>query len=524
VLGTLALLLVGCTRMGRAGASPELIVWTQSSLAKMSAHSPPASDETAREEAGSPLAVRIVSAAAASGVVANPECAVDGDAKTEVTFEWANGGLTLLLRVRQPSVLEAIRVTNGQTAPVIWLKEVAVGPDRSHLRDILSREINLPVRRAGDRAEFPLPPSVGRYVRVSFGGGGAMGSVSEVTLLGHENQPERHLYYLWGNLHRDIMDKLDYLEHELGATDLWLDYVETAFPQTNTNSGFAIWEETGALDEFQERGIRYWLLEHEAFTTMVNGPEDLRNDRKWETTLHRMRDVYARARALGFRGLVLDAEDYGGVRAEATERYKDVADYVDAWCFADEFGYGGLYYQRGLQFGRVLAEVWDCPVLQVYEARMYAGKGDCRAGNYWWLKGIHDAGIEIWIATERTYGAGNSEIADSKSPEYCKRWFVQMAQYIPRVHEAYPFAARVLPGFHPWNTAFAQPNYLPNYLDQQLRIARNCAFGYWIYNRGNEHAGDPKDVLDREFCARYGVAPEDYLEVFKRHPTCRTAR
>jgi hypothetical protein len=50
-----------------------------------------------------------------------------------------------------------------------------------------------------------------------------------------------------GNLERDYLAKLDYFERDLGATDLWLDLVETAFPQTNTNSGFDLWVDTGAL-------------------------------------------------------------------------------------------------------------------------------------------------------------------------------------------------------------------------------------------------------------------------------------
>ncbi len=472
----------------------------------------------------SPLRVRLVAAEARSGNFADPQNAIDGDPETKFTFEWGNGGASLLLKLGQPSVLDAVRVTNGDTNRLVWVTEVWVGPDREHLRSLLGRPVNLHMWRPRETTEIPLAPSAARYVRIRFAGGGQTGAISEVAFLGRENLPERHLMCWSGDVQQDFLDKLDYLGRDLGVTDIWLDYVETAFPQTNHNSGFQIWDENGTLREFQKRGIRYWLSEHEAFTQMVNGPEDLRDDLKWETTFRQMRDLYPKARALGFRGLVLDAEDYGGVTADATDRYKDVADFVDAWCFADEFGYAGLYYQRGLQFGRVLKEVWDCPLLQVYEARMYAGKDDCRAGNYWWLKGIHDAGIEIWIATERTYGAGNGEIADSEAPEHVRRWFVRLPEYIAKAHEAYPFAARILPGFHPWNTRLRRPNYLPKYLDEQLRTARNCALGYWIYNEGNAHAGDPRDVLDREFCKRYGVTPEDYLDVFRRYPTCRNAR
>ena len=195
---------------------------------------------------------------------------------------------------------------------------------------------------------------------------------------------------------------------------------------------------------------RYWLAEHEAFAFLVSRPEDLRDDRRRETTFRQARTLYARAKELGFRGLVFDAEDYDGVTEEAKQRYAESADYVDAWCFSDEFGPGGMYYLRGRQLGQVLAEVWHAPLMQVYEARMYAGKPGCRDGNYWWLRGIHDAGIEVWIATEKTYGAGQGEI-ETDAPAWLRSWFVQMPEFMAKVYDAYPFAARVLPGFHPWN-------------------------------------------------------------------------
>ncbi|MCC6446001.1 MAG: hypothetical protein IT210_21420 [Armatimonadetes bacterium] len=63
---------------------------------------------------------------------------------------------------------------------------------------------------------------------------------------------------------------------------------------------------------------------------MVNEPEDLRDGLKWETAFRQMRSIYARARRLGFCGLALDTEDYGGVTDAAREKYKDAADYADA--------------------------------------------------------------------------------------------------------------------------------------------------------------------------------------------------
>ncbi len=475
-----------------------------------------------RVEPGVIETVTVVSAGAASGVLANPEHALDGNPDTEFTYEWPKGGAWLLLDLGEPYVLEALRVTNGHADRVIWLQEVGVGADREHFRPLLGRPVNLAMWRPAETTQVRLPLAVGRYVRVSFAAGpGRTAAVSEVALIGRLNRPERHLMCWSGDVQRDFLDQLDYLDRDLGATDLWLDYVETAFPQTNHNSGFEPWVQSGALDRLRERGIRYWLSEHEAFTQLVNEPEDLRDDLKWETTLRQMRHVYARARELGFRGLVYDVEDYGGVTEAARERYQADADFVDAWCFADEFGYAGLYYQRGLQVGRVIREVWGCPLMQVYEARMYAGKGDCRAGNYWWLLGLHHAGVEVWLATEKTYGAGQGELADGGVPSHLTRWFVHLPEFLPKAHAAYPFAARVLPGFHPWNSRLRRANYLPRYLDEQIETATSCAPGYWIYTEGTRHAGDPRQVLDRELLGRQGIRPEDYLAVFAAHPTTR---
>lgn len=466
--------------------------------------------------------VHLVSASAPGGELTHPEYALDGDPSTELRFAWPNGGVQLLLDLGGPTVLEGIRVTNGHSERLVWLIEVSVGPNPEHLRPLLGRTVNLGMWRPAEVTEVPLPSAVGRYAEVRLGAASSShGAVSEVQLRGRPNRPERHLMCWASDVQADLLGKLDYLDQDLGVTDLWLDYVETAFPQTNHNSGFAPWVESGALRLFRRRGISYWLAEHEAFTQQVNAPADLHNDQAWETTLRQMRRLYARARALGFRGLVYDAEDYSGVTAEATARYQDVADHVDAWCFADEFGYAGQYYQRGLQVGRVIREVWGGPLLQVYEARLYAGKPDCRAGNYWWLRGIHDAGVEVWIATEKTYGAGEGEIGGPDLPDHLNHWFVRLPQFIPKVQQAYPFAARILPGFHPWNTRTRRPHYLPRYLDEQLALAADCAPGYWIYTEGTSRGGDPREVLDAEACRELGVAAEEYLEVFRRHLTAR---
>jgi len=459
-----------------------------------------------------------------------PAHVCDGDAATEILITHdpnAAGDIAtaIMLDLRQPCVLEGLSVVNGQSKPVRWVEEVAVSGDGKAFRPLLGRRVNLPMWRGGDRTTIPLGGAVGRYLRVQFGGV-REGSISELIPLGALNYPERHVLCWSGDLESDYLSKLDYFEKELCATDLWLDFVETAFPQTNTNSGLDLWVDSGAFTALSERGIRYWLGEHEAFTFMINSPDGFHDEHRWLTTFREMRRIYARARDLGFRGIVYDAEDYDGVPVAVREKYKDVADHVCAWTFTDEFGLPGMYYHRGTQVGKAIHEVWpECIVIQLYEARMYAGIPGCRDGNYWWLKGIHDAGVEIWIATEKTYGAGNGEMAAPDVPDHLVRWFVNPSAFVGSVHEAYPFAVRVLPGFHPWNTRTRKPNYLPKYLDEQLEKARGGGGGGGggVGSRGGAppHGGDPREVLDKAACEKYGVTAEDYLAVFKRHSTSR---
>lgn len=444
---------------------------------------------------------------------------VDGDPSTcffVKRIEGAAGDISpaVTLNLGGAYVVEAVRVANGDT-PVRWVTEIEVSADAEHFRPLLGRAINLPMWKPRGVQVIPAPPSVARYVRVSFGGVRA-GRVGEVECIGRPNRLERHMLCWSGSIEQDYLAKIDYISKDLCATDLWIDAVETGFPQSVGNSGFALWEESGALKKLAERGIRYWLCEHESFGFLVNAPEDLRDDRRWLTTLREMRRVYSRARELGFRGIVFDAEDYNGAAPHAVEAYKEQADHVDCWCFSDEFEYEGLYYQRGLQVGKAIAEAWpDAPLIQLYEARMYAGMPGCRDGNYWWLLGIHDAGVEIWIATEKTYGAGKGELAADGVPPHLTRWFVRMPAFVPKVHDAFPFAARVISGFHPWNARLKRPMYLPKYLAEQLTDTEGCTRGCWIYIEGNPHAGDPRDVLDADICASHGVSAEDYLAVLR---------
>ena len=334
---------------------------------------------------------------------------------------------------------------------------------------------------------------------------------------GGRGDAERHLMGWTTDFQNDYKNKVDYFDHELGITDVWIHGVEDAFPTTFNQGGFPALIGTGVLDDFADRGIRYWLGDHEAFCTMVRDVAALRDDTRWNAVYAKAATIYTQARALGFKGLVLDAENYYPVTPQAVAMYQTNGENISSWSFSDEFGTDGDYYRRGLAYGNVIKSTWpECILIQVYEALAY---GSNRQGNYWWLQGIHDAGIEIWVSTELTYGAGNNEIA----PDHLGRWHVNMSQLITTVRGLYPMATRILPGFHPWNIRTGRPNYLPKYLAEQINQARNQP-GFWIYTEGLKLGGDPREDANRDipFWESNDVTPQDYLRCFKRDTSAPT--
>jgi hypothetical protein len=462
----------------------------------------------------------IAEAKSLRGTATSPE-AVTGGGQGAFLIKGENAAARLMLDLGKSSEVYALRITTPPGNHQTFLTEVSIGSNPTTTRRLLGRSTNLPSWKEGGTVDVTLPAdTVGRYLALDFTAGYTDGAVSKVELIGRKNIPERHLLYWAGDLDRDYRGKMDYLANDLGITDIWLDFIETAFPQTNNNASIDTLVESGVLTEFKKRGIRYWLGEHEFFCSLVNSPEQLRDEVRWMTTIRNARAVYSKAKAAGFHGLKMDAEDYDEVPADVKEKYKGDTDHVTGWSFKEEFGYTGLYYRRGLEYGRMLKEVWDCPVIQLYEARIYADKNDSRAGNYWWLKGMHDAGVsDISIAVEKSYGAGNNEIAkDPTCGEHLYRWFIRLPELCDAVQKAYPFARRVIPFFHPWNTRTGAPMYLPKYLQEQLVDATNITTAFGLYLEGNTSGGDPRDVLKADKLAPYGITADDYLDVLKQSP------
>ena len=161
----------------------------------------------------------------------NPEHAIDGDPNTEFTFVWGNGGAKLLFELGEPSVVERVEVTAGPGPCPFFLAEVDVGPDLDNMRGLLSRPINL-VTKPLQKTIVTVTPSVGKFIRVDVRAGAKVG-VGEIEVLGRRHRPERHLCHWWSmDPTADFLDAMDYLDRDLGATDVWIDKVATALPST----------------------------------------------------------------------------------------------------------------------------------------------------------------------------------------------------------------------------------------------------------------------------------------------------
>ncbi|MBQ0104990.1 MAG: hypothetical protein KBT47_03015 [Armatimonadetes bacterium] len=469
------------------------------------------------------IPAKIVYAEAPGGGLENENALTDGKNDTFASFTNGNQGLKILLDLGKGYNIDYIKIINGkENETLFFLQDLQLsgfapkgfGTEDKRLQEkmvqVTKRPINLNHGEAGKgETIIPLPKGmVGRYIYMFINGGGEQASVAETEIYGTPNKPERHLLF-WSNDYKDLIANLPYLT-ETGITDIYLDYCETGFPQTNPNCGFAKLIDSGVLPELKKAGIRYWLGEHEAFTTMIESEEALLDDTLWETSYREMEKVYSKAKELGFSGLCYDAENYQGAIRPASE----FTDHFTSWSFSSQWGYSGAYYQRGLKVGKIISENLGSRFVGLYECRIYADRNDCRQGHYWWLKGLYDGGVsDIRIATEKTYGAGNNELSIPELPGHLMYWFEHTDQEIQKIWDAYPFISGVIPGYHPWNTRIKKPCYLPQYLEDQIDEAQRNAPAFWIYNEGNPSAGDPRKTLDQAFCKENGINPNDYYDI-----------
>jgi hypothetical protein len=275
--------------------------------------------------------------------------------------------------------------------------------------------------------------------------------------------------------------------HEIGLTDLWLYPFQGAFPQDQRpEDQKTAAQVTDLVAAYRQHGLRCWWMERpvpDVFYQTAKGDGrhlwdgSLETDRAWAEVCAKIAAIYPRARAAGFRGLVYDNESYYSFQG-------DEKGDKQPWIWgghAAEYGQGGHYYQRGLQIGRAIRAAWpQARVIMVY-AFGYEGER-------WWYQGVHDAGVELLLGPEHTYGAGPHDLGDA----WYQSWWQgrSLGQTCDWKRQQFPFVTNNLgfvAGLFPIEFTSRQPNYRARYFREQLQQAASDPAGpipVWIWPQG----------------------------------------
>lgn len=195
----------------------------------------------------------------------------------------------------------------------------------------------------------------------------------------------------------------------------------------------------------------------------------------WEHVVANITAVYSEVRAMGFEGLVYDNEGY------YSGTCNDPTPVSCLWHQRSAFNVNGSgsYYARGKQVGEAISKAWP-------GARVVMAYGFPYPGLVDWVRGHIDAGLNVQVGIEHTYGAG-----PCSGPYYHGSWFQcsfggppgstgphHLKAVIDSEYQSWPAAAsvseRMTAGISPPNLgAFgpASPQYEAVYLRQQLRSA-----------------------------------------------------
>jgi hypothetical protein len=277
---------------------------------------------------------------------------------------------------------------------------------------------------------------------------------------------------------------------ELGITDLWLYPLRGAFPQDQHASdqrSIDDLESGGILKAYGDHGLRYWWFERpvpdyvyylqmqrpDAGTDGIWGSGEW-VDSLWESLCTKVEALYAEVRRAGFSGIVYDNEAYYSYRSKSR-----------TWLWeghAKQLGQAGAYYQRGLQVGSSIAAAWpNAPLIMVY-AHGYPAE-------YWWYKGFQDAGLDLYLGIEQTYGAGPWKPGDAW---YQHWWHAHRLRGVVRdKRNQFRFIQddrHIISGLFPVDFSARKPNYDLRFFKQQLEEAASLGgpgpFAVWLWPQG----------------------------------------
>jgi hypothetical protein len=276
----------------------------------------------------------------------------------------------------------------------------------------------------------------------------------------------------------------------IGVTDVWLYSLEGAFPQDQEASdqrSVAWLAENGVLQAYRDSGLGYWWFERPVpdytyFLEMARRDADSDviwgtskpTEARWLSICAKVKEVYAEARAAGFKGIVYDNEAYYSYRSPSL-----------SWLWeghTSQLGPQGGYYRRGLQVGAAISSVWPrAQVIMVY-GHGYPGEG-------WWYQGFHDAGIDLYIGVEHTYGAGPPKLGD----QWYQHWYSwnRLKGVVRDKRNRFSFIAdnrHIISGLFPIDFSSKLPNYDLRYFRQQLEEASSLSgpgpFAVWLWPQG----------------------------------------
>jgi hypothetical protein len=308
----------------------------------------------------------------------------------------------------------------------------------------------------------------------------------------------------------------------VGITDVWLYFVKGVFPQDQppeSQLDLASLEDTGVLAGYRREGIRFWWFERPVpdYLYYLNmGLAELESDgiwgrspsvdRIWESIGISIANTYGRVRNAGFSGLVFDNEAYYSYKGSGTP-----------WLWeghSRELGLNGNYYRRGLQVGQYIQAAWSgAHIIMVY--------GIGYPGEYWWYRGFHDSGVDLFLAVEHTYGAGPWKPGD----QWYQHWWspLQLKGVIASKREVFDFIEddrHILAGLFPIDFTLKSQNYAFRYFAQQLgqaaQLSGNVPFGVWIWPQG---PFTPDSWQTINYTDKSSFA--DYWEIMKSYSTNR---
>jgi hypothetical protein len=275
--------------------------------------------------------------------------------------------------------------------------------------------------------------------------------------------------------------------HDIGLTDLWLYPFRGAFPQDQRPENQKTPEQvTDLLAVYRQHGLRVWWMERPVPDVLYQtakgegrhlwdgSPE---TDRVWAEVCGKIAEIYPRAQAAGFRGCVYDNESYYSFQGDEAGEQKP-------WVWgghAAEYGASGHYYQRGLQIGRAIHAAW--PTAQVIMVYAFGYEGE-----RWWYQGVQDAGVDLRLGPEHTYGAGPQDLGDA----WYQSWWQgrRLRATCDWKRQQFPFVAnnaRLVAGLFPIEFTTLKPNYRAQYLREQLQEAASDPAGpiaVWLWPQG----------------------------------------